>query len=195
VTQQEELVRELRAQRAQDTIQQEEVPVVVLMSVEPEQVEPVQPDRLRMREEFVGGNEAQMRRNQERGQNFTDSHAQRSRYQRAEGQSRVGLPTQGAPFPQPQVTTPRSLPSNPASPQSSNPFLLWRHQLHPMMFPSIQLTNGDIAFTSVGGDLNNIDSSQHIVNTNSGNTTTTITQNSNNDSSIRTYDSTLNSLT
>ena len=52
-------------------------------------------------------------------------------------------------------------------------------------FPVIQSSTGQFNITHVGRDQNFVDSSSHVTNFNSGNTTTTITRNSNNDSSIR----------
>jgi hypothetical protein len=55
----------------------------------------------------------------------------------------------------------------------------------PPSFPHIQSSHGTFTMTSVGGDDNVVDSSRHDTNTNSGNTTKTVTKNSNNDSSVR----------
>jgi hypothetical protein len=56
--------------------------------------------------------------------------------------------------------------------------------LHPS-FPHIQSSHGTLTTTSVGGDHNVVDSSRHETNTNSGNTTTAVTTDSNNDLSVR----------
>lgn len=55
----------------------------------------------------------------------------------------------------------------------------------PPSAPHIQASHGKFNITSVGRDQTHIDSSNHVTNTNSGNTTTTITKDSNNDSSVR----------
>lgn len=52
-------------------------------------------------------------------------------------------------------------------------------------FPNVHSSYGTSNFSAVGGDHSTVDSSTHISNTNSGNTSTTITKNSNNDTSIR----------
>jgi hypothetical protein len=72
---------------------------------------------------------------------------------------------------QPPTVTP---PHNPLAGQQRFPMLSHIHS-----------PNGHFKLTSIAGDQNFTDSSQHTVNTNSGNTTTTTTTNSNNDSSLR----------
>lgn len=59
------------------------------------------------------------------------------------------------------------------------------YQNHPFL-AHIRSSNGQFKFTSIAGNQTSTDSSNHIVNTNSGNTTTTITTDSNNDTSVRT---------
>jgi hypothetical protein len=55
------------------------------------------------------------------------------------------------------------------------------------LFPSLQSSGGHFRVTSVGGNQNSVNSSWHVANTNSGNTTTTITVGSNNDSSVQIF--------
>jgi hypothetical protein len=64
---------------------------------------------------------------------------------------------------------------------SNNPFL----QPQRPAFPVINSPHGSFTITSVGGDQKTTDNSQHITNSNSGNTTTISTINSHNDSSVR----------
>ena len=52
-------------------------------------------------------------------------------------------------------------------------------------FPPIQSSTGQFNITHVGNNQHFADSSSHVANVNSGNTTTTIIKNSNNDSSIK----------
>lgn len=52
------------------------------------------------------------------------------------------------------------------------------------VFPSIQSSHGTFDFTSVGRDQSDVDSSHHITNTNTGNSTTTTTTNSGNELSV-----------
>ena|ERR1700733_13274822 len=53
--------------------------------------------------------------------------------------------------------------------------------------PHIESSHGTFEFTSVEGNQNHVDSSQHISNSNSNNTTTMKTDNSGNDRSIRLF--------
>lgn len=90
------------------------------------------------------------------------------------------------------VNTLKTQPSSPSPPRDAA-------QEHPrehssgfhdhFLSPHIHSAQGRIKFTSVAGDVNHIDSSQHITSTNSGNTTNTIITNSNNDFSARVNDS------
>lgn len=56
-----------------------------------------------------------------------------------------------------------------------------------VVVPHIDSSHGTFEFTSVEKDQTHVDSSQHITNSNSNNTATTITDNSSNDRSVRLF--------